>query len=333
MPLPLLAPAVISAVGGLASQGINYLGQRATNALNLQMNRENNELQVYLANQKYAKDLEQWNRQNEYNSPLAQRNRMLQAGLNPALQQISTGTATSSPEMAMPQTTAGRADPLPQVDLGTSLLSAYDSYSQNQRLKAETDGILIDNQTKNLRNLATLNEILSRTRGEHARAAGQEVLNGFISRNGELDLQLKQNQIEHIKSQTQLNTLESVRRRDELKVLPQMLQLDIAKRVADIVLTSENVNVARMQVFKLLAETDGLKISNDVARRTADSLVMEAQYRAYPDWDARMRRYSYENAGEHDDWQKVAIGSSYNVVNTVGSIVSGALGLKGLFKK
>lgn len=332
MPLPLLAPAVISAVGGLASQGINYLGQRATNALNLQMNRENNELQVYLANQKYAKDLEQWNRQNDYNSPLAQKSRMLQAGLNPALQQISTGTATSSPEMAMPQTTAGRADPMPQVDLGTPLLSAYDSYSQSQRLKAETDGILIDNQTKNLRNLATLNEILSRTRGERARAAGQELLNGFISRNGELDLQLKQNQIEHIKSQTQLNTLESVRRRDELKVLPQMLQLDIAKRVSDIILTAENVNVARMQVSKLLAETDGLKISNDVAKRTADSLVMEAEYRAYPDWDSRMRKYSYEKVG-FNDLEKNFLGSAYGASGTIGSIFSSVLGLKGIFKK
>ena len=58
-------------------------------------------------NQQLAKDqnqwnLSMWNRQNEYNSPAAQRERMEAAGMNPFFNEVSAGTASSVPQASVP---------------------------------------------------------------------------------------------------------------------------------------------------------------------------------------------------------------------------------------
>ena len=75
MPLPLpIGAAMITAGGSLLSNLLGFGSQAATN-----------KAQMQLAEYQYEKNLEMWNRQNEYNLPSAQRQRLLDAGLNPAL--------------------------------------------------------------------------------------------------------------------------------------------------------------------------------------------------------------------------------------------------------
>lgn len=64
----------IGLVGGLFDNKERSDGQAAANAMNLQLAREQQNW-----------NLEQWNRQNEYNLPSAQMQRIKEAGLNPAL--------------------------------------------------------------------------------------------------------------------------------------------------------------------------------------------------------------------------------------------------------
>lgn len=84
------------------------LGNLATGALSgifgASSVKAQNRAQMKLAEYQYSKQLEQWNRQNEYNSPKAQMQRYKDAGLNPNLiySQGSNGNATSSPEFQAP---------------------------------------------------------------------------------------------------------------------------------------------------------------------------------------------------------------------------------------
>lgn len=81
-----------AAIGGAAaSAGTSLLGQWVANAGNKK-----------LAKYAYSKDLEMWNRQNEYNSPAAQMERFKEAGLNPNMI-YESGSGSSGNASTLPR--------------------------------------------------------------------------------------------------------------------------------------------------------------------------------------------------------------------------------------
>ena len=76
MPLPL--EPILAGGMNLLSQGLNYFTNNA-------LVKEQNKQQMKLAEYGYSKDLEMWNKQNQYNTPTQQMERLKAAGLNPAL--------------------------------------------------------------------------------------------------------------------------------------------------------------------------------------------------------------------------------------------------------
>ena len=65
--------------------GVNYASQQQTNQQNVQQNERNNRLQVFLQHQQNQFNQDMWERNNQYNSPQAQMDRLRKAGLNPGL--------------------------------------------------------------------------------------------------------------------------------------------------------------------------------------------------------------------------------------------------------
>ena len=70
MPIPLV-PLAIAGTGLLQS------------AANISSNRSSQNANMRLAKYQYAKDVEMWNANNAYNTPKAQMDRLMDAGLNP----------------------------------------------------------------------------------------------------------------------------------------------------------------------------------------------------------------------------------------------------------
>ena len=92
----------------------NFAGNLLSGHLNRKHARE-----MQGAQMKYQTEM--WNKQNAYNTPLAQRKRMEEAGMNPALMygsaQTTTGNAQGAPQGSAPTGQQGS----PNVDLGGSL--------------------------------------------------------------------------------------------------------------------------------------------------------------------------------------------------------------------
>lgn len=82
--LPFIAP-LIAGVSSLFGAGLNAASQKSANSTNMKIARYQN-----------AWNLEQWNRENEYNLPTAQMARLKAAGLNPNLVYGSGGASTTS---------------------------------------------------------------------------------------------------------------------------------------------------------------------------------------------------------------------------------------------
>lgn len=81
--------AASSLVGGL----LGKKSQSDANATNLQIARETNTSNQQLAEKQNQWNLDQWNRENEYNSAAAQKQRLIDAGMNPYFGSVSPGTA------------------------------------------------------------------------------------------------------------------------------------------------------------------------------------------------------------------------------------------------
>ena len=107
MPINALVGASMISAGSSVLGGISgAVSQSSANKTNLQIARENN-----LANQQLQKNqnewnLQQWERENKYNSASSQKQRLLDAGYNPALAagQVATGSATSNQLQSAPYT-------------------------------------------------------------------------------------------------------------------------------------------------------------------------------------------------------------------------------------
>lgn len=129
MPFPLAA-----VLGGMntASSIFNTVSQTNANNANIQFQRETNQ-----QNRNWA--VEDWNKQNAYNSPAAQMQRFKDAGLNPNLiyGQSNTASPVRSSDSQAPKVSA------PQINPGLidSMLQGFLSMYDLQKTQAQTDNI------------------------------------------------------------------------------------------------------------------------------------------------------------------------------------------------
>ena len=88
-----------SMIGSAISSLVSGLGNRAQIKAQAKENQKNREYNLMLARLQNQWNLEQWQRENDYNSPTAQMARYRAAGLNPDLIYNQQNTSAASPEL------------------------------------------------------------------------------------------------------------------------------------------------------------------------------------------------------------------------------------------
>lgn len=219
-------------------------------------------------------NLDQWNRENEYNLPVNQKARLLAAGINPDLAMqgaSSVGQAGSSPSSASapsPASPSGASAPslnLQRPDFGTGfaqLSSAVNSYFENKQRSTVTEGYGLDNALKAAygdrayqlslgKTEAEIDNIRASTAKSYAESAlvnlqakEKEILNKYLDAAEQLSLFLKLGELATMKSERDL------------------LSAQTRKAIA------EEIEVS--------ARARGLNISNYIAERTAERLIIAA---------------------------------------------------------
>lgn len=152
---PIIGP-VVSTAGSILGGSIAKSGSDAAARASLQATRETNAANLKLAQYQNEWNLAQWNRQNAYNTPLAQRKRYEEAGINPyfALGNISSGSAQGdlqSAPMANQQSGAEAYSMSAQgaQQLGASVANASSQFFNTQYQQEQTKALQIQN-TENL---------------------------------------------------------------------------------------------------------------------------------------------------------------------------------------
>jgi hypothetical protein len=156
---------LVSGVGSIAGM----IGQNKIVNKQIAAQREENRLNRYynqmLARQQNQWNLEQWNRENAYNSPLAQMYRLRQAGLNPDLMygQGTTGNSAGSPEM----TSGAPSEP---QDMSAML---------SKRSFGQTMQQILDKEQQRRMNEAQIEAIKANTNKTNAETQGQDIDNAI----------------------------------------------------------------------------------------------------------------------------------------------------------
>ena len=269
--------------------------QQAFNAQQAQLGRDWSE---EMMGQQNEWNLQQWQRENEYNTPAAQRARLEAAGLNAALMmqgQGSIGMAGSGQPAASPsgdpQASSGLSSAPQYVRPDFSLLSqSVDSFFKNKLISEQSTGQGLDNLLK-------------------ARY-GDELAQISIGK-GSAEISNLRSQSARNYAETAVASLTAEAQRTLNKYLDLGQQLSLITKMAEYSsitagteLTKAKYRTEIANEIKVLAEANGQKISNQVARSTAASLIdamnKENEYRSYDaalGYDYLPRRHYLKNKG------------------------------------
>lgn len=162
---PFLVGSAISAGGALLGGITSLFGSKHAADKSLQATRETNKANRELAQYQNDWNLAQWYRQNAYNTPLAQRQRYEEAGINPyfALGNIQAGQAESlnSAEMANQQSGAEAYNHLAQgyQALGSSIAGASNQFFNAQYQQEQTKALQLKNTEDSLSMMLRVNNL------------------------------------------------------------------------------------------------------------------------------------------------------------------------------
>lgn len=147
---PLTGAAVVMGGGAIINGITSYLGNKQTNEGNMK-----------LAEYQHQKNMEMWDKNNQYNSPQNQMARLKAAGLNPNLVYGSGAVANSSGQI--PQYQAPKVDWRMQspIDMN-SVLQTYQSLALNN---AQVDNIKSQTEKTKTENLGLISDLVGKQEG------------------------------------------------------------------------------------------------------------------------------------------------------------------------
>ena len=181
---PLVAPAIIAGAGSLIGGLFGAAGSSSAAKYQLQAARETNQMNYQIAQENNAFNQRMWEKQNAYNSPVEQRRRLEQAGLNPNL--MMNGGSAGTAETAPSADTSG----VQQVpDIGSTIASGYQQFGSSlSNAASQIAGMVYNNGLQQ----ANVNKAQAEAQSASQDARYKELQNQFAASQFLVDLREKQ---------------------------------------------------------------------------------------------------------------------------------------------
>lgn len=232
-----------------------------------------NAWKLYEDNKAYQTEM--WNKQNEYNDPSAQRERLEAAGLNPYMMMNggSAGIAgsVSGTQGSVPSAGSPSAQGV-QPPTATPYSADYSGVMQGlghaiDTIMTGSERNIQDAQANNLRiegkyiaskAIAELYKTYNEAKNDDERVAIQRVLSSIQKDLFASQVAVNNENVRQIQAQTRIAVTENLLREQELKFLPQAQKLQLAQGAADIALKYSQKNLTEKQArheIEKLAET------------------------------------------------------------------------------
>ena len=308
-----IIPAIIGAAAAIGSA--IYANQKQKQYAT-DMNQKQFNMNRVLMDQQHLYNVQDWQMENEYNLPYNQMNRLRQAGINPymALSQMDLGNGSDINGTGMAQVSAPNVPQFPNYfdAVANGISQIYNAYQQKAQVR-KTEA-----EAKSAESDAIINEIQSRYAEEMAikdleykietnRKAGletqtlQEQLNDLISTRDErrkgikAEWNSKVSEYDILEIDKDVKKIELEMNRLHFKALPEKIKLELAillQEQKNAVLTGQATKAqaaaSYASAFHSTMLANGQKITNRVARDTADALIQSA----WSDYDMKEERLS-----------------------------------------
>lgn len=275
---PLILGGIIAAGSSLAGNAIGASSQSATNAANIEINRQNNQFNADQAAMQRQWQTDMWNRNNRYNSP----NEMISRGLNPFIGS-SVGAGVSRSPASGGAAASAAAPPSLQAfrpdfsDVGTALASM--AQARASMINAEQNAALTPYKIGQIRGDTNYRNIGVGESGYWNASTGR--------RSALLDQSKEYQELKNMEFAGRLTSaqeaqilLDSEAQQILNKYLDEQQQADLfikgqtlANLYSQGALTEAQYKTEMAKAVKIAVETNGLRINNKIASQTSDSLI------------------------------------------------------------
>lgn len=260
-----MGPLVAAGLALLAKTGIDVgiqsIGNRQTNKSNMK-----------LAEYQYSKDLEMWNRNNQYNTPEAQMQRLSKAGLNPNLV-YGNGTVTGNTSGQIPKYQA------PTVDyrVNTSPVDIPATLAQFQNIELQKEQINNVKAQINATNQRTLNDAIKNT------------ILATEAKRGNVNLGILEKMAPYMMSK-QISEAEGAKVKVEnLRFLQSLTKAQIEKIASEVNLNRSKMTTEQRRQDQILEDTLWKKSENELRKvglTSKDSLLWRALFALFKKWNS-----------------------------------------------
>ena len=285
---PLIGAGLVSGVGSLIG---NILGTKSSNSQNMKINRMNNEFNAREAEKARQYQTEMWNKTNDWNSPKNVRKRLQEAGYNPYLgmDSFNVGTAqsagSSSPASASPPI---QNNPVQFDGLQNALSTAIQMSNSTKVSNAEVSNLQGQKSLSDAKAADTLSNIdwykLSPDYRNWLQATGlARAQLSFNTDRQNLENMQWLNKIQRAQHTELLLSNQAKGIINKYLDSSQSLQLKMLANQAFQAFASGRLSLQQCKTevtkqFMNMAETEGKKISNNIASETSDQLIGALQW-------------------------------------------------------
>lgn len=163
-----VAGPIVSGIFGIASSLLNNKAQSGANKTNMEIAQMNNEWSERMMEKTHLYDLEMWNKNNEYNDPSKQVERLTKAGINPALalSNIGTGQAGGGNSVGLPSPSSASVQPMRYEGFANAINNSIQMTMALDRHNSEMDALGRNTAMNLALARAKIAQMYEQTRGE-----------------------------------------------------------------------------------------------------------------------------------------------------------------------
>nr|DAO02026.1 MAG TPA: hypothetical protein [Microviridae sp.] len=327
-----------------------------TNRANLAIARETNAYNYLLASKQNDWNVEQWNRENAYNTPSAQRQRLLDAGLNPNLMldggdagnargldsanyanaQPTTMQNPAQEKLGMLQSIQGvlqsANETAMQYAKQRSEIANLDSQTNAQNIQNSYLRLFLDKNLEKLGHDTTTSKWMSKNSEETYAKTWLEnnYMLAYGFKKGRLENNLISQQISNLMTEQAFTNERSNILQKEYQWFDDRALMELYEASTRAMLNGSNAYYAMQQAFNVQEQTKGLKMDNDMKSKLFDDVYKASQadlqktlgyYGKNPyEFGSMLRRNEYSNTYWSNRFSR---NRAFNAAQTPGFMGSG----------
>lgn len=279
--------------------GLSIMGTGLNKMITDDTNRQNAEIAA--ENRRWQTDMMKY--QNEWNSPANQRKLYEEAGINPYMALGNFGDSTSADPGSSP------TPPMEAPDLSAGFNSAASAvmqsaaidlqHAQAEKARKDAESVGIDNQTKLLRDIATLDNLIEEARERHANVdylvtLRENLVKRYEYESAESQSRTELNRANKAKTEKETEVLDLERRLREFD-LKNLKPLEVRRLQRDIDEASSRIAVNYKSVEQMSAAIDNM--AADTSKKWLEGLHQKYDNDLFNDTKELVKEQMKKNLG------------------------------------